>query len=196
VGGVAALVAAVTAMAQLQRASTRLYGIETDRSSVKRYVVATVLTLTVGLLITVAFIAIVAGGSLNEAFDSASGGVWSWGRWLGGIAFVVLALGVLFKVAPNRKQPGVTWLAMGGAFAGLAWLIVTVGLSFYLQSSSSFGDTYGPLAGFMGLLLWTQLSSIAILFGMSIAAQLEAVRGGVPSPVAELDRTVSDLSWT
>ena len=34
----------------------------------------------------------------------------------------------------------------------------------------------------IALLLWALLSSIAILFGAALAAQLEAVRAGVPSP--------------
>jgi hypothetical protein len=34
------------------------------------------------------------------------------------------------------------------------------------------------------LLLWSQLTSLALLFGIAFAAQLEAVRAGVPSPVA------------
>jgi uncharacterized BrkB/YihY/UPF0761 family membrane protein len=31
-------------------------------------------------------------------------------------------------------------------------------------------------------LLWALLSSVAVLFGASVAAQLEAVRAGVPQP--------------
>jgi hypothetical protein len=34
------------------------------------------------------------------------------------------------------------------------------------------------------LLLWSQLTSLALLFGIAFGAQLEAVRAGVPSPVA------------
>jgi uncharacterized BrkB/YihY/UPF0761 family membrane protein len=33
------------------------------------------------------------------------------------------------------------------------------------------------------LLLWSQLTSLALFFGVAFAAQLEAVRAGVPSPV-------------
>ena len=50
------------------------------------------------------------------------------------------------------------------------------------MSSTSFGDTYGPLAGIVALLLWALLSSVAVLFGAAVAAQLEAVRAGAPEP--------------
>jgi len=73
-------------------------------------------------------------------------------------------------------------------------LVVTLALNGMFQISSTFGQTYGPLAGFVALLLWTLLSSIALLYGVAIAAQLEAVRAGVPSPrrSAEADGTSSD----
>jgi uncharacterized BrkB/YihY/UPF0761 family membrane protein len=51
--------------------------------------------------------------------------------------------------------------------------------------STSFGDTYGPLAGIVALQLWSMLSCMGILFGGAVAAQLEAVRAGVPGPQRE-----------
>jgi YihY family inner membrane protein len=195
IGGVAALVAAVTAMAQLQRGATRIYGVDTDRPSMRRYGVATILTLTVGIMIVAAFLGIVVGGSVIDVFSN-DGGLW-WGiaRWAGAILLLGTGMAIVFKVAPNRRQPGFSWLMFGGGLAVVLWLVVSVLLTLYLNASSSFGDTYGPLAGFVGLLLWTQLSSIAVLFGLSVAAQLEAIRAGVPSPVSETDRSVSELSW-
>lgn len=194
-GAVAALVAAVTAMAQLQRGATRIYGIDTDRSSVRRYAVAAGLTLTVGVMVVAAFLAIVIGGSVIDTFSNNGGLLWGIARWAGAILLLGTGMAIIFKVAPNRRQPGFSWLMFGGSLAVGFWVIVSVLLTLYLNASASFGETYGPLAGFVGLLLWTQLSSIAILFGLSVAAQLEAVRAGVPSPIAETDRSVAELSW-
>ena len=61
-------------------------------------------------------------------------------------------------------------------------VVVTLGLNGIFHLSATFGQTYGPLAGFVALLLWGLLSSIALLLGIAIAAQLEAVRAGVPEP--------------
>lgn len=36
-----------------------------------------------------------------------------------------------------------------------------------------------PLTGVIALLLWAQLTSVAIFFGIAVAAQLEAVRAGI-----------------
>jgi YihY family inner membrane protein len=130
-----------------------------------------------------------------DVFSNDGGLLWGIARWAGAILLLGTGMAIVFKVAPNRRQPGFSWLMFGGGLAVFLWLVVSVLLTLYLNASSSFGDTYGPLAGFVGLLLWTQLSSIAVLFGLSVAAQLEAIRAGVPSPVSETDRSVSELSW-
>ncbi|NNF09578.1 MAG: hypothetical protein HKN74_04770, partial [Acidimicrobiia bacterium] len=75
-------------------------------------------------------------------------------------------------------QPSLSWLSIGGVVAVVLWFAVSVGLSFYLNASSVFGETYGPLAGVIGVMLWSQLSAIAILYGLSVDAQLEAIRAG------------------
>jgi uncharacterized BrkB/YihY/UPF0761 family membrane protein len=61
-------------------------------------------------------------------------------------------------------------------------LIVTIALGAAFSLSSNLGQTYGPLAGFIALLLWTVLTSIALLYGVAVAAQLEAIRAGAPAP--------------
>ena len=51
--------------------------------------------------------------------------------------------------------------------------------------ADSFGATYGPIAGTIGVLLWTFLSAVALFAGLALAAQLEAVRAGVESPCVD-----------
>jgi uncharacterized BrkB/YihY/UPF0761 family membrane protein len=57
----------------------------------------------------------------------------------------------------------------------------------YVSATDSFGSTYGPLAGTIGVLLWTFLSAVALFLGVAFAAQLEAVRAGVSAPKVERD---------
>jgi len=59
-------------------------------------------------------------------------------------------------------------------------ILATLGLGLMLSVSSSFGETYGPLAGIGALQIWSLLSAISILYGAAVAAQLEAVRAGEP----------------
>lgn len=188
-GGIAALVSGVAGMAQLQRGASRIYGVLEDRPTVQRYGLATVLTLTVGLLLAAALLVIVIGSSVEGAFRAEVNDIWVWLRWPLGVAFAVLALAGLFKVAPNRNQPGMSWLMLGGGVAALGWLLVSVGLAVYLNASASFGETYGPLGGLIGTMLWAQLSAIAVFYGLAIAAQLESRYEGIMAPTAEVSPT-------
>lgn len=182
-GGFAALVSAVTAMAQLQRGASRIYGVQTDRTTFKRYLLATVLTVTVGLSLTTAFVLIVIGSTVGGDLQSPIAQTWAWARWPLGLTLLAGGLALLFKAAPNRPQPRLSWLVLGGTVAAIGWLLVSLALASFLNASRLFGETYGPLAGFMGLVLWAQFSGIAILYGLAVAAQLEAIQAHVDEPV-------------
>jgi uncharacterized BrkB/YihY/UPF0761 family membrane protein len=73
---------------------------------------------------------------------------------------------------------------VGAGVALVLWLLFSWLLALYVSNSTSFGTVYGPLTGMFALLLWSQLTSLALLLGLAFAAQLEAVRAGVPSPVS------------
>ena len=48
--------------------------------------------------------------------------------------------------------------------------------------SDGFNQTYGALTGIMALLLWANLTGVALFFGLAFAAQLEGLRVGAPEP--------------
>jgi membrane protein len=58
-------------------------------------------------------------------------------------------------------------------FATLSWLGVSYAFSLYAQSFGRFNHTYGTLGGAIALLLWMFLSSVAILLGAELNAELE-----------------------
>jgi YihY family inner membrane protein len=190
-GGLAALVSAATAMGQIERGSNRIYGVERDRPAVQKYVLATLLACSAGLATVAAFVLLVPGSALGDSLKEVTGWsdaldtAWSIGRWLLGAALVAAAVAVLFKVSPRRPQPSFSWLAFGSTLSVLLWFAFTALLAVYLELSQDFGETYGPLAGVIGLLIWTFLTALALFLGLAVAAQLEAVRAGEPGPRAE-----------
>jgi YihY family inner membrane protein len=182
-GGAATMIAGTTAFGQLERGANRIYGVERDRPPLRKYGVAAVLMLTAGVATLLAAVLLVAG----EAVARAAG----WGpafgvlRWPVAIVLVVVALALLFEVAPRRRQPEPSWLALGSGLSALLWLAFTGVLALLVGASENFGVTYGPLAGTIAVLLWTLLSAIAVLLGLAFAAQLEAVRAGVTATRVE-----------
>lgn len=186
-GGVAALGSGAVGMSQVQQGAGRLYGKDEDRGFIHRYALSLVLSLSVGLLLSAAFVAIAFGSAITDAVQGQS--PWAWLRWPLGAVAVTVALAVLYEVAPNRDQPGVSWLIVGGLTATVLWLLFSGGLAGYLTLSSTFGDTYGPLAGLIGFFLWAQLSGLAVLAGIAFAAQLEAERAAQVGATDDLDPT-------
>jgi len=85
---------------------------------------------------------------------------------------------LLLDHAPRRRQPALSWLALGAGVAVILSMGATAALAAYVHVSGSFGSTYGPLAGIVALLLWSLMSAIAFFYGVAICAQLEALRAG------------------
>ncbi len=81
-------------------------------------------------------------------------------------------------------------MAIGSIVSVVLWFAFTGVLALFIDASKGFGETYGPLAGTIGVLLWAFLSSLALFLGLAFAAQLEAVRAGVADPRVDRDENV------
>lgn len=183
VGLLGCLVTGTTAMGQLERGLNRIYGVEQDRASLRKYGLAFLFAVSAGTLASLAFACLAFGQQLFHAIGGHGlDGAWSVLRWPLGLGLMALAVTLLFRWSPRRCQPRLSWLAFGAGASVVLWAVATVGLGAFFGLSSSFGQTYGPLAGMVALLLWCLLSSIALFFGAAVAAQLEAVRSGAPGP--------------
>ena len=181
--GVAALVTATTLMGQVERALNRLYGIEQDRPTLHKYGRALVLALTAGVLAIAAFAMFAVGHSIGQGIGNETAAqVWRFVRWPLALVLMAASIALLFRWSPRRRQPAWSWLAFGSTVSVVLWSLTTLALGLFFEASTTFSTTYGPLAGMMALLLWALLSSVAILFGAAIAAQLEAARAGASEP--------------
>jgi YihY family inner membrane protein len=185
IGAVAALASATLAMGQIERGANRLYGVEQDRPTSEKYWNGFKLACTAGVLSVVAFLLILGGTDVarTAGLSGVVNGLWALLRWPLSIGFVIVAFALLFRAAPRRRQPSWSWLAVGSGVSVLLWFVFTGALALYLDASAgTFGRTYGPLTGIVAIMLWTFLTSLALYLGLAFAAQLEAVRAGVPGP--------------
>ena len=191
-GLVAAILGGTAAMAQIERSANRIYGTERDRPFLRKYLTALLLALSAGRRAVLAVVLLVGGSAIGDAlgrsgsFDIA----WPVARWPVGLVLVIASVALLFEHCPRRRQPEASWLAFGAAAAAALWLVFMALLAVYIEATDSFGATYGPLAGTIGVLLWSFLSSVALLVGLAFAAQLEAVRAGRFEPRVERDENV------
>ena len=187
-GLITGLVALTTAMAQIERGINRIYGVERDRPVQWKYLRAATLAVVAGLPGLFGFLMLVAGGeigrSIEREFDwgGAAQTAWNWIRWPLSLVLTVFAVGLLMKYSARRRQPGLTWLLFGATLSTVLWWVASLLLAGYVQFSDGFGATYGPLTAIMALLLWANLTGIALFLGLAFAAQLEAQRVGITRP--------------
>lgn len=182
------LVALTTTMAQIERGANRIYGVERDRPALAKYLRAAILAVVAGVPALAGFLILVGGRAMGESVrrhyewgDVAMAG-WDVIRWPLSLGLTVLAVAVLFRHAPRRRQPGLSWLFFGASIAIAIWWLASLLLAAYVKYSGGFGQTYGALTGMMALLLWANLTGIALFGGLAFAAQLEAMRIGVEEP--------------
>jgi YihY family inner membrane protein len=186
VGLAAVLISGAMLMGQLERGLNRIYGIERDRPTVRKYAHALLLAVTAGLMSAAAFVSLAIGHSIAGSLGSrTSVRIWDVVRWPVGIALAMAMMALLYRWSPRRRQPAWSWLAFGALVAVILWTLSTVALSLFFGFSSSFGQTYGPLAGIIALALWSFATSVAMLYGAAVAAQLEAVRAGTPAETTD-----------
>ncbi|MEW2550730.1 YihY/virulence factor BrkB family protein [Streptomyces zhihengii] len=178
-----------SAMAQIERGCNRIYGIERDRAFPVKYGRGVLLALCAGLPLGGGFLAVVAGEEVGEPVVTALGLPSALLGWWGalhvpiGVALACVASTVIFRWAPRRRQPGYTWLAFGSGIHLVLWVCATWLLALYVGRSGSFGAVYGPLTAFVALLLWANVTGVALFLGIAFAAQLEAARAGQEKPV-------------
>ncbi|MEH0530180.1 YihY/virulence factor BrkB family protein [Streptomyces stelliscabiei] len=178
-----------SAMGQVERGANRIYGIERDRPFLGKYGRSLLLALAAGMPMVLGFLVLVAGDAVGNAVVQALG--WPENRldWLRplevplGVVLAWVASAVIFRWAPRRDQPGYTWLAFGSAVHLVLWVTATWLLALYVAESGSFGTVYGPLTAFVALLLWANLTGVALFLGIAFAAQLEAARAGITEAV-------------
>ena len=190
-GLITGLIALTTAMAQIERGANRIYGVERDRPALQKYLRAALLTVIAGLPALFGFLLLVAGHPFGESAERH----WPWARhlhtlwdtlrWPVSLGLIVVAVGLLFRRSPRRRQPALSWLLFGAVVSTILWWLASLLLAGYVRLSAGFGATYGPLTGFIALLLWANLTGIAIFLGLAFAAQLEARRVGVPRPAKQ-----------
>lgn len=85
-------------------------------------------------------------------------------------------LSLLYRLGPdhggNDRPLSPRLFTAGGLLATVLFVVLSTLFSFYTANLGSYGETYGPLATIIVLLLWFQLSALAIVVGAELDAEL------------------------
>ncbi len=94
-------------------------------------------------------------------------------RWPVMFVLLLVGLAVLYRYGPSRRLAKWRWLSVGSVFAASAWLVVSSLFSWYLGNFANYNATYGALGAVVGLMMWMWLSTIVVLVGAELNAEIE-----------------------
>jgi len=94
-------------------------------------------------------------------------------RWPILLVLIGLALAVLYRFGPSRREAKWRWVTPGSLAASLLWLAASGLFSFYLGHFANYNATYGSLGALIGFLMWLWITFIVILLGAELDAEIE-----------------------
>ncbi len=95
------------------------------------------------------------------------------GRWPLMLAVLAGALGLIYRYGPSRHPARWRWIGWGGAAAAIGWVLISAAFSYYVAHFGSYNKTYGALGAVIGFMTWIWISSMVILLGAELDAELE-----------------------
>ncbi|MFL5152319.1 MAG: YihY/virulence factor BrkB family protein [Microvirga sp.] len=94
-------------------------------------------------------------------------------RWPILLIGVLFGLACLYRYGPSRDKAQWRWVTWGSAIAAALWLGGSMLFSWYVANFGNYDATYGSLGAAIGFMTWIWLSTIVILLGGEINAELE-----------------------
>lgn len=144
---------------------------------------ALVLTFSVGCLLVVALGMLLVGSSLGAWLTETSGlrNLWPYVRWSAASGCTILAVELLYFVAPNVKQRFLSTLP-GSLIAVGGWIGLSYLLGIYFQDFSAYSKGYGSLGIALAFSIWLYWSGFVILIGAQFNAELLHEARGALAP--------------
>lgn len=181
VGAIAALWAATSGTNALVKGIHRAYGIPESRPFVLRTAIAIGLTLLGAVGVIGSFVTIVGGALVTQQLAASLGigeqafQVLQLLRWPAVVLVLILAVGIVYRYAPNIVVPW-RWILLGSAAFTIGWVLATGALGLYVSTIGDYGATYGSLAGVIILMLWFYLTAALLLLGAEVTAAVAQAR--------------------
>jgi membrane protein len=161
------------------------YNVSETRRYWKTRSLAIGLTFSVGCLLVMALGLLLVGPTLSAKLTEAvgMGYLWPYVRWVVAIGCTVLAVELLYFVAPNMKYKFVSTLP-GALIAVGGWIGLSYLLGIYFQDFSAYSKGYGSLGVALAFSIWLYWTGFLVLIGAQFNAELLQNARGRSAPEA------------
>jgi membrane protein len=202
-GLVMSLWSANAAMSSLFSALNVVYSETEKRGFFKLTLLSLAFTAGLVLFLALAMIAIVVIPALLDfiRLGRASEAILNIVRWPAMLAIVVLALAFVYRYGPSRADARWRWITWGSVAAAVLWLIASMLFSWYASNFGSYNKTYGSLGAVIAFMAWSWLSSVIVLMGGELNAEIEHQTArdsttGQPKPLGARGARMADTVGT
>lgn len=168
------------------------------RSFIRLNAVSLAFTLGTLTFLLLAIGCVIGGPVVLQYFPSRLGWIVEFAVWPVLLVIAALALSLVYRWGPSRREPRWRWVTWGGGFAAIAWLAGSALFSWYAANFGSFNKTYGSLGAIIGFMTWIWLSAIVVLVGGKLNAEIEhqTVRTSTEGPPTPLGARGADMADT
>jgi membrane protein len=152
-----------------------IYEQQESRNFFKLSLVALLFTLCgfAAFLLAIAAVVVLPLVLAPVGLGSAAGTLTRFGRWPLLLLLLLTGLAALYRYGPDRRAARWQWVSAGSVFAAVTWIIASYLFSWYLASFANYNATYGSLGAVVGLMMWLWISTILVLLGAELNAEIE-----------------------
>jgi membrane protein len=175
VGILVSLWSAMSGVKAMIDALNVIYEQQESRNFFKLSLVALVFTLCgfAALLLAIAAVVVLPLVLAPVGHGSAAGTLTRFGRWPLLLLLLLIGLAGLYRYGPDRRAARWQWVSVGSVFAAVTWIVASYLFSWYLASFANYNATYGSLGAVVGLMMWLWISTILVLLGAELNAEIE-----------------------
>jgi membrane protein len=172
------------------RAMNNVYGVQEGRRLVKNRILMFGVAAGLILCYTIMGVIVAASPSIASAIVDSMGWppalavVWSILKWPLLACLAVFTIAFLYYGTPNLERPRLRWLSVGASFTIVTWTLAAIGYGFYLSEFSGYDRIYGWLGIPIVTLLWLYISSVLLMLGVEVDAELTRAKqllSGLPA---------------
>jgi membrane protein len=152
------------AVRAIMGALNAIFGVEEDRSAVRRFALSIALAAAVTGLLVLAVLAVMLR---SQWLSSTPVGLGYLVCWAIAVASVLIAIWLLLRFAPAREPP-TAWVSAGTVLVLVGWIAASIGFRLYVTDVANYHSAIGNLAVVLTLTGYLYTSAIVFLTGVEL----------------------------